>query len=315
MLGSVLVTGGAGFIGSQLIKRILPISQHIYVIDDLSTGQREAIPDSDKITFIEDSITNPQVLEDTMPKVEYIFHLACSNIIKSVYDLELDINTNLIGGFLMLKNAHKFCRKLKRFIYSSTTSVYGSADYLPTTEEYYNIELPYAASKFSTEHYCSVYYKMYKLPVTILRLSNVYGPGQTSLNPYCGVVAKFFEAIENNRPQIIYGNGKQTRDFTFIEDALEAFILAAVNDKAIGKCYNVGTGTETAILNIAGKIKEITGRTDSLIEFRQMRPIDTVKRRSIDSTKIQRELNWRINNSLSEGLSKTYQWLKEDSNR
>ena len=315
MFGSVLVTGGAGFIGSQLIRRILPISQHIYVIDDLSTGQREAIPNSEKITFIEDSITNSQVLEGIMPKVEYIFHLACSNILKSVYDLELDINTNLIGGFLMLKNAHKHCPNLKRFIYSSTTSVYGAADIMPTTEEYYNIELPYAASKFSAEHYCSVFYKMYKLPITVLRLSNVYGPGQTSLNPYCGVVAKFFEAIDNNRPQIIYGNGQQTRDFTFIEDALEAFILSAIDEIAIGKVYNVGTGIETSIINIAGKIKEITGRTDGLIEFRNVRPVDTVKRRSIDSSKIQRELNWRIKNSISEGLRKTYKWLKEDSYR
>lgn len=313
MFGSVLVTGGAGFIGSQLIRKILPISQHIYIIDDLSTGQRQAIPNSDKITFIEGSITNKKLLVDIMPRVEYIFHLACSNIIKSVYDLELDMNTNLIGGFMMLQSAQEHCHNLKRFVYSSTTSVYGSALNLPTTEDYYKIELPYAASKFSAEHYCSVYHSMYKLPVSVLRLSNVFGPGQTSLNPYCGVVAKFFEAVENNKPQIIYGDGEQTRDFTFIEDALEAFLLAATYDKAVGGVYNVGTGIETSIISLAAKIKEITGCVDNIIEFKKKRTVDLVKRRVIDSSKIQRELKWRINNSLSEGLIKTYQWLREEN--
>ncbi|HDR5039318.1 TPA: GDP-mannose 4,6-dehydratase [Bacillus anthracis] len=312
MFGNVLVTGGAGFIGSQLIRKILPISQHIYVIDDLSTGQRDAIPISNKITFIEESITNKEVLQNIMPKVEYIFHLACSNLLKSVYDLELDMHTNLLGGFLLLQSAYKYCSNLKRFVYASTTSVYGAADILPTTENYYKIELPYAASKFSAEHYCSVYYYMYNLPVSVLRLSNVFGPGQTPLNPYCGVVAKFFEAVIKNEPQIIYGDGNQTRDFTFIEDALDAFLLAAIREKAIGQVYNIGTGVDTSIVKLANEIKEITGYRDGLIEFRQKRPVDIVKRRNIDASKIQRELQWKINYSLSEGLQKTFQWLREE---
>ena len=312
MFGNVLVTGGAGFIGSQLIRRILPISQHIYVIDDLSTGHRDALPICNKITFIEESITNKKLLKDIMPKVEYIFHLACSNLLKSVDDLEADMNTNLFGSFLLLQSAHNYCSNLKRFIYASTTSVYGAADILPTTENYYKIELPYAASKFSAEHYCSVYYYMYKLPVSVLRLSNVFGPGQTSLNPYCGVVAKFFEAVIKNEPQIIYGDGNQTRDFTFIEDALDAFFLSATRDKAIGQVYNVGTGVETSIIKLANEIKKITGCSDRLIEFKEKRPIDIVKRRNIDSSKLQRELQWKINYSLSEGLEKTFQWLKEE---
>jgi len=312
MLENVLVTGGAGFIGSQLIKKILPISRHIYVIDDLSTGQKDAIPTSDKITFIKESITNKEVLRYVMPKVDYIFHLACSNILKSVDNLELDMNTNLFGGFLLLQSAHNYCKSLKRFVYASTASIYGDADSIPTKENYYKIELPYAASKFSAEHYCSVHYHMYQLPVSVVRLSNVYGPGQTTLNPYCGVVAKFFEAVEKNKPQIIYGDGSQTRDFTFIEDALNTFLIAAINEKAIGQVYNIGTGVETSIINLANEIKEITGYRDGLIEFRQKRPVDIVKRRNIDSSKIQTELHWNINYSLSEGLQKTFQWLKEE---
>ncbi|WP_026478016.1 GDP-mannose 4,6-dehydratase [Alkaliphilus transvaalensis] len=312
MFGNVLVTGGAGFIGSQLIKKILPISKHIYVIDDLSTGLRESIPDSEKITFIKESINNKKIIDEIMPKVEYIFHLACSNILKSVSDIELDLNTNLIGGFNLLQSAYKNCRMLKRFIYASTASVYGAATILPTKEEYYKIELPYAASKFSAEHYCSVYYTMYKLPISILRLSNVYGPGQTTLNPYCGVVAKFFEAINLKEPIIIYGNGNQTRDFTYIEDALSAFILAAINEKAIGQVYNVGTGIETSIISLANEIKLISNHSENLVKFRQKRPIDVVNRRNIDSSRIQEDLNWKINYTLSEGLKETFLWLKEE---
>lgn len=312
MFGNVLVTGGAGFIGSQLVKKILPLSQHIFIIDDLSTGQKDAIPISSKITFIEESINNKKILQSIMPKIEYVFHMACSNILKSVYDLELDFHTNLHGGFLLLQSAYKFSPNLKRFVYASTTSIYSDAVLFPTTEDYYKIKLPYAASKFSTEHYCSVYYYMYKLPVSVLRLSNVFGPGQTSSNPYCGVVAKFFEAAKRNESLIIYGDGHQTRDFTYIEDALEAFLLVGITDKAIGQIYNVGTGKETPIIKLAKDIKEITGCRDCRVEYRRKRPVDIVTRRNIDSSKIQKELKWKVNYSLVEGLEKTFQWLKEE---
>jgi UDP-glucose 4-epimerase len=310
-LSSVLVTGGAGFIGSQLIRKILPISRHIYVLDDLSTGERAAVPISPKITFIEDSITNKKILQQIMPKVEYVFHLACSNILQSVYDLELDFQTNLYGGYLLLQIAHKHCANLKRFVYASTTSIYSDAVTLPTTENYYKIKLPYAASKFSAEHYCAVYYHMYQLPVSVLRLANVFGPGQSPSNPYCGVVAKFFEAVKKKEPLVIYGDGEQTRDFTFIEDALAAILLAAIQKEAIGQVYNVGTGIETPIIKLAKEIKQITGFTEGPLEFKPKRPVDIVARRNIDANKIQRELQWKVNYSLSAGLVKTFQWLNE----
>ena len=311
MLGNVLVTGGAGFIGSQLIKKILPLCNHIYVVDNLSTGKREMIPVSSKVTFIEDSITNIELLENLMHRVEYIFHMACSNIIKSVDNIELDFATNLYGGFILLKCAYEHCINLKRFVYASTTSVYGDASQIPTKEDYYNIALPYAASKFSTEHYCDVFYHMYGMPVSVLRLSNVFGPGQVSSNPYCGVVAKFFEAIDNNESLMIYGDGNQTRDFTFIDDAVEAFLLVAQSDMAIGNVYNIGTGVETTISSLAQEIMKITEYPKGLIKFVDNRLVDVVKRRNIDASKINNELNWRANHTLYEGLYKTFQWLRK----
>lgn len=308
-LGNVLVTGGAGFIGSQLIRKILPISHHIYVIDDLSTGQRNAVALSQKITFIEDSITNKEILANILPKVEYIFHLACSNLLTSVSNLQQDFYTNLYGGFVLLQSVHTHCPNLKRFVYTSTTSIYSDASILPTPEDYYKIRLPYAASKFSTEHYCDVYYYMYQLPISVLRLSNVFGPGQTTLNPYCGVVAKFFEAALNKEPLVIYVDGAQTRDFTYIEDALEALLLVAIKEEAIGKVYNVGTGIETSIIKLAEEIRQITCFQEGSIEFRPKRTVDIVARRNINPEKIQRELQWKINYFLTDGLAKTYQWM------
>jgi len=308
--GNILITGGAGFIGSQLIRKILPLSTHIYVIDDLSTGQREVIPSSQKITFIEDSISNKKVLRSILPRVNYIFHLACSNLLKSVEDLDKDFETNLYGGYLLLQSAHTYCPDLKRFVYASTCSIYGNASVFPTPENYYKIRLPYAASKFSVEHYCHVYYRLYQLPVTVLRLSNIFGPGQSPANPYCGVVAKFFEALKEKEPLIIYGNGQQTRDFTFIEDALQAFLLAAAREESIGQVYNVGTGKETTVNELAKEIRRITGVTEGAIQYKPKRPVDIVERRSIDAKKIQKELQWKVNHSLSEGLLKTFQWFK-----
>ncbi|MBS4172212.1 NAD-dependent epimerase/dehydratase family protein [Bacillus sp. FJAT-49736] len=307
--GNVLVTGGAGFLGSQLVKRLLPISKHIYIIDNLSTGNKKAIPSSDKITLYEDSITNGDILEEVLPKVEYIFHFACKNLVLSVESMDDDFNTNLYGGYLLLQKAQQYCPKLKKFIYASTTSIYSQASTLPTPESYYNIKLPYAASKFSMEHYCHVYSEMYQMPITILRFSNVYGPGQLSSNPYCGVVAKFFEAIDRNEPMIIYGNGKQTRDFTFVEDAMDAVIIAASSAKSINQIYNVGTGSETSVLDLAKAIQNVTNQENAALQFEPKRKVDVVERRCIQADKIKKELNWHCRHSLMEGLAKTYTWL------
>ncbi|WP_428910834.1 NAD-dependent epimerase/dehydratase family protein [Niallia sp. Krafla_26] len=309
-LGKVVVTGGAGFLGSQLVRRLLPLSDHIFIIDDLSTGNRSAVPQSERITFYEESITNEKILEEVLPKVDYIFHFACKNLVLSVENLNDDFETNLYGGFLLLQKAQEYCKGLKRFVYASTTSIYSQATILPTPESYYDIKLPYAASKFSMEHYCHVYYQMYRLPVTILRFSNVYGPGQLAANPYCGVVAKFFEAAMNQKPMIIFGDGSQTRDFTYVEDAMDAVLLAAVAEKAVGTVYNVGTGMETSVLDLAKEVQKASGHKDLPLQFEPKRKVDVVQRRSIGTEKIFTELNWRNKHSIAEGIAKTYSWLK-----
>ncbi|WP_040203294.1 NAD-dependent epimerase/dehydratase family protein [Neobacillus jeddahensis] len=311
-LGKVAVTGGAGFLGSQLVSRLMPLCDHIYIIDDLSTGNRAAVPQSERITFYQESITNEKVLEEVLPNVDYIFHFACKNLVLSVENINDDFETNLYGGFLLLQKAQECCPGLKRFIYASTTSIYSHADILPTPESYYNIKLPYAASKFSMEHYCHVYHQMYQMPVSILRFSNVYGPGQLATNPYCGVVAKFFEAVLTQQPLIIFGDGSQTRDFTYVEDAMDAVLLAAVDENAIGRVYNVGTGIETSVLDLAKEVQKASGQTNLPLTFAPKRKVDVVQRRSILADKIHAELHWKKPHSIVEGIAKTYIWLKRE---
>ncbi len=307
----VLVTGGAGFLGSQLLHRLLPISDKIYVIDDLFTGNQHAIPVSEKIFFYKESITNVKLLDEILPEVEWVFHLACRNLLLSTVDMKEDFNTNLYGGFLLLQKARLHCQNLKRFIYTSTASVYGNAPIIPTPESFYNITMPYSASKFATEHYCQVHYHMYGFPVSVLRLSNVYGPGQSSRNPYCGVITLFFEAILNGIPLTIYGDGTQTRDFTFIEDAIDALLWAATFPDAIGKTYNVGTGTETTINELADTVIKTTGHDSYPSAFQSKRIVDKVYRRAVDCRALNSDANWKPQHTLEDGLARTYEWIKQ----
>ncbi|TJY43578.1 NAD-dependent epimerase/dehydratase family protein [Cohnella pontilimi] len=307
---NVLITGGAGFVGSQLVKRIEPMAEHVFVIDNLSAGRRDAVLSSGKVTFIQQSYEQEDLLNDILPRVDWIFHLACRSLSLSVIDIKEDFHTNLYGAFVLLEKARSLCPSLQRIVYTSTASIYGNAEIRPTPESEYQITTPYSASKFAAEHYFDVYARSYGLPVTMVRLSNVFGPGQVADNPYCGVVAKFFESMEKNQPLPIIGDGFQTRDFTYIEDALDAILLAAVSPNSLGKLYNIGTGIETSILELAAIIASIAGQPDYPIVYWPKRPIDHIQHRSVDTRLIRRDLNWVPKHTLEEGLSKTYAWLK-----
>lgn len=311
--GNVLITGGAGFVGSQLAKRIVPLAGHVYVVDDLSAGSPNAVVSSDKLTFIKDSYYREEVLEDVLPRVQWIFHLACRSLSLSVTDSLEDFKTNLYGAFALLEKARARCPSLQRIVYTSTASVYGNADVRPTPESFYQITTPYSASKFSAEHYFDVYARMHGMPVTIVRLSNVYGPGQVASNPYCGVVAKFFECLERGDPLPVIGDGLQTRDFTYVDDALDAILLTAVSPNSVGKLYNIGTGIETTILRLAATIGSVAGRPDYPIVYAPKRSIDHIEGRSVDSSRIRQELSWLPKRTLQQGLAETYAWLKQRS--
>lgn len=309
LFDKVLVTGGAGFIGSQLLRQILPLSRSVIVIDDCSTGRRENVPCSERLTFIEESFVNESLLDEVLPGTTHIYHVACRNLVMSAQNTDVDFHVNLYGGYLLLKKAKERCPKLERFVYTSTASVYGNADVLPTPESSYETTIPYAASKFSMEHYCQVYQRMYQLPIAVLRLSNVYGPGQSTSNPYCGVVAKFFESAAAGLPFQIYSDGTQTRDYTYIEDAVEALLTAGTHSAAVGNVFNIGTAVETSVNRLAEMIAEICGITSPVVNYQPKRPVDVVYRRCLDAGLSYRMLGWKAQTELAQGLLKTYQWL------
>lgn len=198
-------------------------------------------------------------------------------------------------------------------LYTSSTSVYGNPRYLPINEDdHLSLLTPYAVSKLGGENYCMAFYESYGLPATAVRYSNIYGPGQDPANPYCGVVAKFIESLFAGEPPVIHGDGNQTRDFTFIDDAVEATVRAATSDRALGEVFNVGTGTETRVNELAALLVRIVG-SDRVPVHKDRRDVDNIRRRVVNIEKTRRALRWIPETTLEQGLQLTVAWQRARS--
>jgi len=304
---NVLVAGGAGFVGSNLVGKLSEQGALVTVLDDLFTGDYSFIAGLPNTTFVKGSVTGYDLVEDLMKKADIVFNLAARNIIVATKRPREDFNVNA-GGMLNILIAAKK-HGIEKIVYTSSASVYGNPRYLPINEDdRTNILNPYAASKLSAENYCMAFYESYGVPVTILRYSNVYGINQSPSNPYCGVVSKFFASVLNGSPPQIHGDGEQTRDFTFVDDVVEATMLAALSSKVVGEILNVGTGKETTVKQLAHLIIELSGKDIRPLTI-DRRDIDNLRRRVLNIEKIRKNLRWIPCTSLEEGLYKTYQWL------
>jgi UDP-glucose 4-epimerase len=305
----ILVTGGAGFVGSNLVDRLSRLGAQITVLDDLFTGDINNISSFAKINFIHGSVTDRDLVEKLVEDMEIVFHLAARNIIVSTKNPYEDLQVNVIGTFNVLEAARK--HDVERMVYTSSASVYGNSRYLPINEDDpLNILNPYAASKLSGENYCNAFYETFRVPTTILRYSNVYGIKQSVKNPYCGVVSKFFYSAINGRPLQIHGDGEQTRDFTYIDDAVEATIFSAISPKSAGETLNVGTGREISINYLANTIIALIGKALKPV-YIDRRDIDNLRRRVLNIEKIRKNLRWIPVTTLEKGLVKTYEWLSQ----
>jgi nucleoside-diphosphate-sugar epimerase len=307
----VLVTGGAGFVGSNIVRRLLGDGYSVVVLDDFYTGSENNLPEGDpKLEIIRGSVTDFELVSEVTRGTDVVIHEAARNIIVSTRNPREDYEVN-IGGTLNVLLAVREAGG-RRVVYSSSASVYGNPRYLPINEDdATNMLSPYAVSKFAGENYCKAFYESYGLSTSVVRYSNVYGTAQRPDNPYCGVIAKFFEAAMKGEPPRIHGDGEQTRDFTYIDDVVEATLLAAFAPKAEGQIYNVGTGRETTINQLARLIIEIAGAAVEPV-YVDRRDIDNIRRRVVNIEKIRRELRWVPSVTIEQGLRRTYKWLTEN---
>ena len=304
----VLVTGGAGFVGSNLVRRLIREGARVTVLDDLFTGRLENLPPSG-FDFVQGSVCDAGVVDKVVAANEVVFHAAARNIVVSTKNPREDFETN-IGGTLNVLMAAR-ASGTKRVVYTSSTSVYGNPRYLPINEDdRLSLLTPYSVSKLGGENYCMAFYVSYGLPTTAVRYSNIFGPGQDPANPYCGVVAKFIESLFAGQPPVIHGDGNQSRDFTYVDDAVEATLMAATSDRALGEVFNVGTGVETRVNELAATLIRITGVNVQPVH-KDRRDVDNIRRRVVNIEKTRRALRWVPEITLEHGLERTVAWQRE----
>jgi UDP-glucose 4-epimerase len=301
----ILVTGGAGFVGSAVTRRLVEAGARVTVLDDLFTGQSDNIPTGAE--FVEGSVTDFDLVNELVAANSLVFHMAARNIIASTANPKDDFATN-IGGTLNVLLAAR-ATKTERVVYTSSASVYGNPRSIPINEDDSVVLLsPYAVSKLGGEHYCHAFYESYNVPTACVRYSNVYGPGQRPDNPYCGVVSKFLVDAHAGRPLSVHGDGEQTRDYTYIDDAVEATLLAAVRPRAEGEVFNVGTGIETSVNRLGVEIGVALGKPVQLQHI-DRRDIDNIRRRVLNIEKARRMLRWTPQITLETGLRRTAEWF------
>ena len=300
---NILVTGGAGFIGSHLVDK-LSLENKVIVIDNLSSGLLSNLGKSkDQITFIKGDILDKTLLKDIVAEVELVFHLAANvGYIRSIEAPYFDMDVNIKGTVNILEA----CRNsnVKRLVYSSSGAIFGQAKYLPIDEEHpLNPESPYAVSKLAAEKYCFAFHKVYGVPVTALRYFNVYGPRQDT-SEHTNVILAFFRRIREGKPLTIFEDGKQTRDFVFVEDVVSANILAATQPAAVGEVFNIATGKETSIEELASIIKQISAKESPVI-YADPRAGE-VRYSQANVEKARRLLGYSPATNLKEGLLLTW---------
>lgn len=256
-MAKIIVTGGAGFIGSHLADKLVELGHEVVVIDDFSTGKKENLKNSkNKVVLLKQSLTleNPNLskISNSLKGARYIFHLAAlPRIERSISDPIGTHNTNVSGTLAALELAKKL--KVKRIIFSSSSSVYGDQKVMPLKETLIpNPQNPYAFQKLMGEYYCKIYSSIYKLPVIVFRLFNVYGKRMFSKGSYKLVFTKWLEQIKENLPLSIYGTGKQTRDFTHVSDVIDGLIKGMqLEDQILFETINIGYGRQVSVEYLA----------------------------------------------------------------
>ncbi|HYM21101.1 MAG TPA: NAD-dependent epimerase/dehydratase family protein [Candidatus Kapabacteria bacterium] len=305
----ILVTGGAGFIGSHISDTLIGNGHTVVVLDDLSSGNRSNV--SPKAEFVQGSIANREFINELFDKYQFDIvdhHAAQVDVRKSVADPAADAQTNIIGSINLLEASRR--SGVKHFIFASTGgAIYGEQDHFPADESHpTRPESPYGAAKRSVETYLEYYRKIYGLNYTIFRYSNVYGPRQ---DPHgeAGVVAIFCSALIESRQAFIFGDGKQTRDYVYVGDLVSAHLKALENINRSGT-YNISTGIETDVNTIFTILSNYLSNGKSIAKYADAR-LGEQFRSVCDPKKVARELGWKPRTTLEEGLRLTADYFKQ----
>ncbi|REJ78931.1 MAG: NAD-dependent epimerase/dehydratase family protein [Acidobacteria bacterium] len=305
-----LVTGGAGFIGSNLADELIRQGRDVKIIDDLSTGFRENLMEiSGQFEFIEGDLNDPKALEEAVSDVEVVFHQAAlPSVPRSVEDPVATHEACATATLKLLTMAKDL--GVRRFVYAASSSAYGDQPVLPKVETMASDPLsPYAAAKLMGEHYCTVFNRIYGLETISLRYFNVFGPRQNPSSMYSGVISRFIDALMKDDTPVIYGDGEQSRDFTYIANVVNANIRAAEVSEGFGQSYNAANGERTTLNELLEVLKKITGKEGVQADFQPPRKGDVLHSQA-DNSKAVRTLGYENLVGLEEGLQKTIEWWK-----
>ena len=314
MTVNYLVTGGAGFIGSGIVGALVSRGERVRVIDDLSTGtEANLVPYRDRVDFIKGDIRDERACASAVKGVRFVLHQAAlRSVPRSVDDPLSTDEVNVHGSLMVLQSART--AGVERLVYASSSSVYGDNPALPKVESMTPMpKSPYAVSKLTAEYYCRVYAQTFGLSTVSLRYFNVYGPGQDPLSPYAAVIPLFMDALKQGKAAIVYGDGEQSRDFTYIDDCVQANLLACTTPDIDGEVFNIAFGAKTSINQIYDRLSILMGRN---IPARHEPPrAGDVRHTLADLTRARERLGYRPTTDIASGLDKTVRWFLDRAGR
>jgi UDP-glucose 4-epimerase len=300
---SVLVTGGAGFIGSHIVDQLLAEGVKVIVLDNLRTGRLKNVSRNEgkeSLRFVRGDVRDSRLIKELVNNVDAVFHYAALvNVTESLENPVLVNDVNVNGTLSVLKACLN--SEVRRFVYASSCAVYGEAESLPVKEESLLMPTsPYGVSKLAAETYVRVFYKIFGLETVCLRFFNVYGPRQV-YNNYSAVITQFMNRLAKRKPLVIFGDGEQTRDFIHVKDVARMSLLALKTREAAGETFNIGTGIATTITQLVNTLLEITKENHAKIEHSIARKGD-IKHSVADISKAKKKLHYSPKISLKKGL-------------
>jgi UDP-glucose 4-epimerase len=301
----VLVTGGAGFVGAALVEQLAAVGP-VRVLDDLSTGRADSVAGICGVELVVGSVLDEGAVTSALDGIDVVFHLASRGVRRSIHAPCETHNVNATGTLTLLEASRRI--GIRRFVYVSSSEVYGSAQTVPMNELHPTLpNTVYGGSKLAGEAYARVYHRTYGLPTVTVRPFNTYGPRSHYDGDSGEVIPKFLVRARNGLPPVVFGDGVQTRDFTFVTDMAQGILAAAETCEAVGEVINLGSGKEISISELASRILRLTGHSDLDPRYTEPRPGD-VHRLLADGAKARRLLRWAPSVGLAEGLQRLLAW-------